>query len=709
MGSLTSKYDPVVLAPYLSGDFSHSWAPRKLVQIAVSHPPLFAPGTDESYSSTNYLLAGLIIEARTGNTLGSELIRRIFQPLHLSATSFPTTARIANPHAHGYLVIKKPPATDVTGLYPFPWAAGAIVSNAADTATFYRALLSGRLLSPKLLHAMQTTHPQKHVDIPGQRYGLGLIRYSTSCGTAWGHNGAYPGYYVYDFTSSDGQRQAVIEVNADPTSVSKTTGLKSIRLLGKAYCSGRVTTPRRPTEAVASCRCDRFLPTGTEETEMTGSLAPARENSGSTTRFIRALSRRVAASRRETTFAVAAIAAMSVHLLDDNFVQPQAGTSAADHLSSGLVPLAALVAFAAAYARLHAGLRAAIALPLGVFGVVAGAGEAGYYTLNGGPAGDDYTGLLALTAGILLLGIGATTLWRSRRTNDRLVRRYARRLAKTAVVAVAGYVVLFPLALSYVFTHSARAVVPAAKLGVAHENVTFTTSDGLTLRGWYVPAKNRAAVIAAPGRVGSQKQARMLIRHGYGVLLFDRRGEGDSDGDPNAFGWAADKDMNAALAYLQQRPDVDRNRIGGIGLSVGGETLLQTAAESDGLKAVVADGAGSRSLREDLARTGGNKWGEIPTSLVITAGTMLFANQVPPPNLKSLVGRISPRPVFFIYGEHDQDNVRELTPGYYANAGEPKAIWEVAGAAHTGGIDAHPRQYERRIVAFFDHALLQPR
>ena len=119
-----------------------------------------------------------------------------------------------SPHAHGYLVIKKPPATDVTGLYPFPWAAGAIISNAADTATFYRALLSGRLLQPGLLHAMETTHAQKHVDIPGQRYGLGLIRYSTACGTAWGHNGSYPGYYVYDLTSSDGQRQAVIEVNA---------------------------------------------------------------------------------------------------------------------------------------------------------------------------------------------------------------------------------------------------------------------------------------------------------------------------------------------------------------------------------------------------------------------------------------------------------------------------------------------------------------
>jgi dienelactone hydrolase len=272
---------------------------------------------------------------------------------------------------------------------------------------------------------------------------------------------------------------------------------------------------------------------------------------------------------------------------------------------------------------------------------------------------------------------------------------------------VGGYVVLFPFALSYVFTHSARAVVPSPRLGAEYENVSFTTSDGLTLKGWYVPSKNRAAVIAAPGRSGSQRPARVLIRHGYGVLLFDRRGEGESDGDPNALGWAADKDLNAAVSFLQQRPDVDRGRIGGIGLSVGGETLLHAAAESNGLKAIVSDGAGARSLREDLARTGAGKWVEIPTVAVITAGTMLFSNHAVPPNLKSLVGRIAPRPVLFIYGEHDQANVRELTPGYYAAAGAPKALWEVPGASHTGGIDAHPRQYERRVIAFFDHALLR--
>ena len=64
-------------------------------------------------------------------------------------------------------------------------------------------------------------------------------------------------------------------------------------------------------------------------------------------------------------------------------------------------------------------------------------------------------------------------------------------------------------------------------------------------------------MIVFPGRSGPQKHARMLIRHGYGVLLFDRRGEGASEGEPNAFGWIGDRDLHAAAAFLRSRPDVD--------------------------------------------------------------------------------------------------------------------------------------------------------
>ena len=81
--------------------------------------------------------------------------------------------------------------------------------------------------------------------------------------------------------------------------------------------------------------------------------------------------------------------------------------------------------------------------------------------------------------------------------------------------------------------------------------MSFTTRDGLALEGWYIPSRNGAAVISFPGRKGPQRQARMLARHGYGVLLFDRRGEGRSEGEPNGLGWGGDEDIKAAIAYLQ--------------------------------------------------------------------------------------------------------------------------------------------------------------
>src|SRR5436309_14923338 len=152
------------------------------------------------------------------------------------------------------------------------------------------------------------------------------------------------------------------------------------------------------------------------------------------------MSAQIQATGRETALAMAGAAVIAVHLLDDNFLQPQPGTSAADHLVSGLVPLAALIAFATAYPRLRAGLRAAIAIPLGLLGIVAGVGEAGYYSVQVGPSGDDYTGLLALASGFLLIGLGAATFWPSRCRDDRLVRRYLRRLVQASVAVVGGHV-----------------------------------------------------------------------------------------------------------------------------------------------------------------------------------------------------------------------------------------------------------------------------
>jgi uncharacterized protein len=406
---------------------------------------------------------------------------------------------------------------------------------------------------------------------------------------------------------------------------------------------------------------------------------------------------------RATLLFLIAVAQIALHVVDDNFIQPQPGMSPGDHLVSGLVPLALLGLAAWAYPRLRGGLQGTLALVLGPLGIAAGI-EAFYYTREVGPSGDDFTGLLALSAGALLIGLGAVTLWRTRRTDDRLWRRYGRR-ALLAVAGVLGAFAVFQVGLAYVTTHTGRAVVPANQLGVAHENVSFTTSDGLRLEGWYIPSKNGAAVIAMPGRNGSQRPARMLARHGYGVLLFDRRGEGRSEGEPNSWGWGGDEDAKAAIRYLQSRPDVDPGRIGGIGLSVGGEMLLETAAETDDLAAVVSEGAGGRSYVEEIreAKTTVDKiFG--PIAAIKTASLAVFTNQAPPPDLQDVMPRIAPRPVLLIAAPNSP-NGEKLNRGYAEKGGETTTLWEIPESGHTGGIEARPEEYERRVVGFFDRSL----
>jgi uncharacterized protein len=406
-----------------------------------------------------------------------------------------------------------------------------------------------------------------------------------------------------------------------------------------------------------------------------------------------------------STLAVGSLGIVALHVADDSFLNPEPGTSPLDHLASGLVPLAALSVAAVAYRQGRAGLRAAIALVAGLLAVVVGAASAGYETVTVGPSGDDYTGLAVIPAGLLLIALGVVTLWRSRRLDERLWRRYLRRSLLGVAGLVAAAQILGGVGLGYVSTHVMRQYVPSANLGTAYEHVSFATSDGLTLEGWYVPSQNRGAVIAFPGRSGPQQHARMLARHGYGVLLFDRRGEGRSEGDSNLFGWGGERDILAAVDFLRSRPEIDPGRIGGLGLSVGGELMLQTAAQSEGLAAVVSDGAGTRSLAEDLDDIPSPaRWIGLPFLAAKTGSVAVFSNDAPPPKLTDLVPRVAPTPLLLIWAP--STGGEDMNPTYYRLAGRPKAIWAIPEADHIQGIVARPKEYERRVVDFFDEALL---
>lgn len=410
---------------------------------------------------------------------------------------------------------------------------------------------------------------------------------------------------------------------------------------------------------------------------------------------------------RDVLVARVAAALIALHVAADAFVAPEPGTAAADHLAGGLIPLAILAVLAFAYPRLRAGWQALLAGSVGALALVTGIGVSARHVAVDRLAGDDVTGLVAGLAGAALAGcalLAARRAWRLR-SRERSVRCYARRGLLALGVACAALYVVLPIAFSLLATHKARSPVADADLGRPYEDVTLRTTDGLTLRGWYVPSSNRAAVIAFPGRSGPVEHARMLARRGYGVLLFDRRGEGESEGDYNAFGWGGERDLDAAIAWLATRPDVDRARIGGLGLSVGGELLLQTQAHAPLLRAVVSDGAGVRSIRDHVAAGDRGPLDWISPLAVQTAATAVLANSSPPPPLTELVARIAPRAAFFVHAGRGSGG-EDLNPIYHAAAAQPKQLWQIPEATHTGGIAARPTEYESRVVGFFHRHLL---
>jgi uncharacterized protein len=410
---------------------------------------------------------------------------------------------------------------------------------------------------------------------------------------------------------------------------------------------------------------------------------------------------RIRATRRETALFAAAAATVAVHASVDAFIAPEPGTGAGDHLLRGLVTLALLGLAVGVFPRLRAGAQAAVAA---VFGALAleGAALAVEDARAVGARGEDWTGFLLAPVGFTLLVLAGVLVWRSRKPG-RL--RWLRRVGFAAVAVVGTYWLVGPVAMAILATHRPRAAVEPVSLGRSYEQVTVRTSDGLRLAGWYVRSRNGAAVISYPTREGKLPQARMLVRHGYGVLLLDARGYDGSQGDPNLFGWDDAEDIDAAVAWLQRQPDVRNGRIGGIGFSVGGEMMLQAAAANTGLRAVVSEGAGFRSVREEVLRGPRGWFTSVPEQAMQSLALAVLSGTPPPSSLKDLVPRIAPRHVFLIYAGHGTGG-EEFNPDYYAAAGARTELWRIPEAGHTGGYQAQPRHYEQRVVGFFDRALL---
>lgn len=251
------------------------------------------------------------------------------------------------------------------------------------------------------------------------------------------------------------------------------------------------------------------------------------------------------------------------------------------------------------------------------------------------------------------------------------------------------------------------------EFGLVHEDVEFTTEDGLRLKGWFVPPgdDSRATVIVQSGYSGSRESVitntAALARHGYGVLSFDWRATGESEGETATVGLHEVRDVVAARQWLRGRTDVDQSRVGALGQSAGAAAIIMAAAEDPSIAAIVAETTFA-SLEDMMHASIEKKTGlsSFPFADLITLFGQLEAGaRLTDVRPVDVIGRISPRPVFLIRGGDDK-----WVPAYNADllmeaAGEPKLLWDAPRSKHSRVILAHPEEYELRVVDFFDRYL----
>ena len=242
-----------------------------------------------------------------------------------------------------------------------------------------------------------------------------------------------------------------------------------------------------------------------------------------------------------------------------------------------------------------------MAFTFGVLAALNGGRHVHHIIIDGGTTGHDVTGVLALVAGVVLVGLAAWIPFRHRGEGASTpVRRWAIRLLVLPAFGLAVAFFFMPVGMAIVDIHSLPRAIGAPP-SADYETVSFTASDGVDLEGWYRPSQNGASVLMISGGGGNRRStlrhAKMLVRNGYGVLVYDPRGAGNSEGTINSYGWGWEKDAAAALDFLAQRDDVEPGRVGVLGLSTGGDIAIDIASRRDDVKAVVADGVARSATR----------------------------------------------------------------------------------------------------------------
>jgi D-alanyl-D-alanine carboxypeptidase len=206
-------------------------APRALVEFVAGDPLDFKPGSAYRYSNTDNIVIGLVVAAVSGRAYSQVLRQNVFGPLRMPRTSLPVGFRLPGPHVNGYEVAPPEPPKDVTTLLSMSgaWASGGIQSTAADLNRFIRGYV-GRGLFDRETQSLQLRFVKGHSEPPGpgvNSAGLGIFRYSTSCGVVYGHTGNLPGYTQFTAATPDGRRSVTVSVNARIVPEAKSAAVRS--------------------------------------------------------------------------------------------------------------------------------------------------------------------------------------------------------------------------------------------------------------------------------------------------------------------------------------------------------------------------------------------------------------------------------------------------------------------------------------------------
>ncbi len=270
------------------------------------------------------------------------------------------------------------------------------------------------------------------------------------------------------------------------------------------------------------------------------------------------------------------------------------------------------------------------------------------------------------------------------------------------------------LRIAYATAHPARGgpccLTPTEFAGLDYESVTLLSRDGLRIAGWYLPSKNRAAVVLSHShsshRAMTLPVAAMLADEGYGVLMIDLRAHGESEGRTFTL-WQAGDDVLGAVDYLQTRPDVDPNRIGAWGFSAGAAASVHAAAQSEAIKGVIADGLSWVRFKDARGLYRGLTYQYLLIDWVhMTVTDLFYAGSSHPRALVDDVGLIPPRPLLIMVAEdHPFDNESLAAEQYKRIGGESVSVWIVPGVVHGGGWDLHPQEYRQHLLNFFVRAL----